>query len=235
MATIGGYNVVTDGLVLSLDAANRRSYVSGSSVWNDLSGNRNSGSLVNGPTFDSANGGSIVFDGANDSVNCGTSNDLKFLNTGSYTIEVVIKQAVTQSGFPIFVSNDPITPTRDGLSLIITSTSIQVERWVGATGEGGGSISRVNNPDLGIGVPIHVAATYNGSQGLLYANNRLGTPQTSTLAFNTVSSPFSIGSRGLGTGNYFNGSVYLCRVYNRALSAAEIAQNYNATKARFGL
>ena len=66
MATIGGSNIVTNGLVLALDAANRRSYISGSFVWNDISGNRNSGSLINGPTFDSANGGSIVFDGTND-------------------------------------------------------------------------------------------------------------------------------------------------------------------------
>ena len=60
--------IVTNGLVLALDAGNTLSYVSGSTTWRDLSGNNNSGSLVNGPTFNSVNGGSIVFDGSNDYV-----------------------------------------------------------------------------------------------------------------------------------------------------------------------
>jgi hypothetical protein len=58
-------NIITDGLVLYLDAANTKSYVSGSTAWNDLVGTNN-GTLVNGPTFSSANGGSIVFDGVDD-------------------------------------------------------------------------------------------------------------------------------------------------------------------------
>ena len=62
----GGGNIVTDGLVLLLDAANTKSYVSGSTIWNDLSRSGNNGSLINGPTFNSLNGGSIVFDGSND-------------------------------------------------------------------------------------------------------------------------------------------------------------------------
>ena len=67
MAGIVAPNIVTDGLVLYLDAANTKSYASGSTAWNDLVG-INNGTLVNGPTFNSANGGSIVFDGSNDYV-----------------------------------------------------------------------------------------------------------------------------------------------------------------------
>jgi hypothetical protein len=66
-------NIVTDGLVLYLDAANTKSYVSGSTTWNDMSGFSNNGTLVNGPTFNSANGGSIVFDGVNDYVDCNST------------------------------------------------------------------------------------------------------------------------------------------------------------------
>jgi hypothetical protein len=77
MGVSGGPYIVRDSsLVLELDAADRNSYVSGSTTWFDLSGNSNSGSLVNGPTFDSANGGSIVFDGTNDFVNLGTPSTL---------------------------------------------------------------------------------------------------------------------------------------------------------------
>ena len=66
MPTSSGPKIVRDGLVLSLNAADRNSYVSGSTTWFDLSGNNNSGSLTNGPTFNSANGGSLSFDGTND-------------------------------------------------------------------------------------------------------------------------------------------------------------------------
>jgi hypothetical protein len=58
--------IVTDGLVLYLDAANPKSYPGTGTAWNDISRGGNNGTLVNGPTFDSTNGGSIVFDGVND-------------------------------------------------------------------------------------------------------------------------------------------------------------------------
>jgi hypothetical protein len=76
MAFYRGPKIVTNGLVLALDAANTKSYVSGSTTWRDLSGNNNSGSLVNGPTFNNANGGSIVFDGTNDYVDVSNSTSL---------------------------------------------------------------------------------------------------------------------------------------------------------------
>ena len=68
MSTLNGGpgNIVTNGLVLYLDAANYLSYTSGSTTWRDLSSSNNSGTLTNGPTFSSANGGSIVFDGVDD-------------------------------------------------------------------------------------------------------------------------------------------------------------------------
>ena len=63
-----GPNIITDGLVLALDAANSRSYPGTGTTWSDLSGNGNSGTLTNGPTFNSGNGGSIVFDGVDDNI-----------------------------------------------------------------------------------------------------------------------------------------------------------------------
>jgi hypothetical protein len=65
--------IVTSGLVLALDAADKNSYPGSGTTWTDLSGNGNNGTLVNGPTFSSANGGSIVFDGVDDYVTCGTN------------------------------------------------------------------------------------------------------------------------------------------------------------------
>jgi len=66
MGITRGPNIVTDGLVFAVDAANPSSYVSGSTIWKDQTVNQNDGTLTNGPTFDSGNGGSIVFDGVDD-------------------------------------------------------------------------------------------------------------------------------------------------------------------------
>jgi hypothetical protein len=92
MSTLsGGPNIVVDGLVLYLDAANQYSYVSGSTAWNDLSRSNNNGTLINGPTFNSANGGSIVFDGIDDYVSFVSNPSL----TNQITVEVWIQLSST--------------------------------------------------------------------------------------------------------------------------------------------
>ena len=83
----GGPNIITDGLVLYLDAGNTYSYTSGSTVWNDLSRSMLSGSLVNGPTFNTGSGGSIVFDGTNDYV---LVNNLSITGNQSITVSAWI-------------------------------------------------------------------------------------------------------------------------------------------------
>ena len=60
--------IVTDGLVLCLNASDRNSYVSGSTTWNDVSGQGNNGTLTNGPTFNSSNGGTIITDAVDDTI-----------------------------------------------------------------------------------------------------------------------------------------------------------------------
>ena len=89
--------VVTDGLVLYLDAANPKSYVSGSTAWNDVSRGGNNGTLTNGPTFNSANGGSIVFDGVNDYVALGNISSLILANN-QFTISYWLRMTGTARG-----------------------------------------------------------------------------------------------------------------------------------------
>ena len=87
-----GPNIIRDGLVLHLDAANEKSFRSGATTWFDLSGRGNNGTLTNGPTFNSANGGSIVFDGTNDHINMGNILNNVFAGTNvKYTISVWVK------------------------------------------------------------------------------------------------------------------------------------------------
>ena len=77
--------IVTDGLVFCVDAANKRSYPGVGTTWTDLTANKNNGTLTNGPTFDSANGGSIVFDGTNDYVDLGSS--LSISTSSPFSVE----------------------------------------------------------------------------------------------------------------------------------------------------
>ncbi len=68
MAGSSGPDLITNGLVLALDAADKNSYLGSGTSWYDLSGNGNTGALTNSPTFNSSNGGSIAFDGTNQCV-----------------------------------------------------------------------------------------------------------------------------------------------------------------------
>jgi hypothetical protein len=90
-----GPNIVTDSLVFAVDAANPSSYVSGSTTWKDQTINQNNGTLTNGPTFDSGNQGSVVFDGSNDYVDYGTPT---WLGTGP--IITLYLQTTNRSSIP---------------------------------------------------------------------------------------------------------------------------------------
>jgi hypothetical protein len=220
--------IVTQGLVLDLDAAKRDSYVGTGTAWNDISGNRNNGTLTNGPTFNSGNGGSIVFDGSNDYVNCGNILNLGFNDT---TLCAWIKTTSNQNyagiiGKPFFGSKigrySLHTRLNGALGLIIqpgsnievTSTTglINTGNWVFVTGV----INRIN------GVTIYI----NGVQ--------VGTTDgdSSLINFNTTDT-FNVGFYNSNPSGYFNGSISQTAIYNRALSATEVLQNYNATKGRY--
>ena len=108
MSTLsGGPNIVTNGLVLSLDAANPKSYVSGSTTWNDISRGGNNGTLINGPTFNSANGGSIVFDGVNDFISLSGPYSL----TKNYTLRFIFKTNTISATTAYFQMINSLSPT----------------------------------------------------------------------------------------------------------------------------
>ena len=207
--------IVTDGLVLYLDAANPYSYVSGSTAWTDISRGGNNGTLINGPTFSSANNGSIVFDGTNDYVNCGN------LSLGStVTLNIWFKQTTTTNnkglialgnthfylgGPPLSItvfSGSPLFVYGPGLTLPSSSTI-----WTMAT------------------------CVIDSSNISLFLNGGSKITGTNTLQ---TSGNVRLGSYP-GGANPFNGNIGLAQIYNRALTDAEVLQNYNATKGRFGL
>lgn len=232
MSTLsGGPNAVVDGLVLWLDAANPKSYISGSTTWNDISKSGINGTLTNGPTFNSANGGSIVFDGTNDFINCGTSDTTSF--PGNFTVNfwarpfgsalpfggtVISKrnsgtfQSNYQIGFSIsrsFTFSMNGTPFAD--IAFVTGSSVLNNNWYNITCIKSSSIIQIYYNTI----LQNSSAAQTGNSALTNTILRLGQNHDLNAAF--------------------SGSLSSVQLYNRALSQQEVLQNYNAVKSRFGL
>jgi hypothetical protein len=237
MAFGNGPRIVTSGLVLSLDAADRNSYPGSGTIWNDMSGNNNSGSLTNGPTFSSANGGAIVFDGTNDYVTLGNQSVLGFTN-GIFSVEawVYIPNSWTAgTQYPNLISKGATAGwDTDGWSLFLFRDYPSAGQYSWGCGMRNTAttniITRNNCPS---NIWLNVIMTLNGSLIILYENGGQVTSLTQTI--NPASNSTSVYIGADASSQYFTGRVASCKIYNRTLSASEIQQNYNAQKSRFGL
>jgi len=237
-ATDSNNKIVTSGLFLNLDASQLRSYPGSGTTWTDLSGNNNNGTLTNGPTFSAGNGGSIVFDGTNDYVYKSL-----FPNsiTTTLTFDVWVKFNDTGSpGRYIMSLGRDIGPSSGGLALLAYGfASASSGQILFEFGSGYGRVSSGIVPTTGIW--YNLVVTTDGTNTRFYVNSILANTASQTTGA-VVSLP------GLSVGSYlssatpptpgtyfFNGNVGSVKIYNRALTATEVLQNYNVQKARFGL
>lgn len=221
--------IVTDGLVLCLDAANPKSYPGSGITWGDLSGLGNTGTLTNGPTYNSANAGSIVLDGTDDYINAVTATSLSINSaTTPFTIGVWFKTTVATERY-LFDNYNGGTD----ISLRIDGGKFEVYMH----GSASGTINAVQfGSGYNNGLWHNFTLTWNGSNTInAYADgSNIGShTQTITGSFES-NAPFRIGARPIST-NYFSGSIAQVSVYSRALSASEVLQNYNSLRGRFGL
>jgi len=238
-------SIVTNGLVLALDAGNTKSYTSGSTTWRDLSGNNNSGSLVNGPTFNSANGGSIVFD-ENLSQYSLTNDILQYTPTQSFTMNVVFYLSSIAGDNTITRNTTIFGRGATANSVGIGAQKSQTNTYALAVGS-----RAINNLTTTYTITLNqiynVAFIYDGASQLsvtanqyFYLNGVLISTQdiTSGLGgtFDTAGYASFI-NRAVPQGNasYGSGGVFISTIYNKALTQQEVTQNYNATKTRFGL
>lgn len=205
--------IVTNELVLCLDAANPKSYPGSGTTWTDLSGRGNNGTLTNGPTYSSTNGGSIVFDGTND---YGTSS---FATTSG--------QAVTYCGW--LYSTETVATYRNfvdsgsTLPMIWWNTSGQIEFDTGGN---------YTTPAVYRNQWVYVALSKpSGSSSASYYVN--GVLVGSGSAYTTPALTPSWFNRG--GGQTWKGNCSVIQAYNRALTAAEIQQNFNAFRGRYGI
>jgi len=232
--------IVTNGLVLHLDAANQKSYVSGSTTWNDLSGNGNNGTLTNGPTFSSENGGSIVFDGSNDYASF-TSNCYN-VNLNGTINELTINTWVYWNSFPTNNIDEIVSWWESG-------NQVYADGFLGVTctSNGGGTnvnpMIRFGDAWANTGASFtastdvnrwwNITAVKTGNNAYIYKNSTLSATKGSGMSWG-FNNNLAIG-RQHSAGEYINAKIATIQLYNRALSSSEILQNYNGQKSRFNL
>lgn len=231
-------SIVTNGLVLNLDGGNINSYpgLNGNgNTWFDLSGNGNNGTLVNGVGFNSNNGGALSFDGFNDYISIGTPSVLNGLqlplticgwanlssSSGSRTIYGVYKNVL------------------GGQLYSLLRVDSGVLKYYTSNSGGGFQAQGTLSPSLNSWnfYAVTVSGTLSSPTVNIYLNTSSQTFSYGALtASPDLAVDFRIGANQANpTTEAWSGSIGQVSVYNRALSASEIQQNYNATKTRFGL
>jgi hypothetical protein len=239
----------TNGLVLNLDAGNANSYPGTGTTWFDLASGNN-GTLVNGPTYDINNGGSILFDGVNDYV---IVSDTPFRFSNKFTISIWFYWD------GIDKTNKAILGKRSGPGGNYAQYAIGINNGdvqYGGTGKVLFFYARVDG-SVGGNDPLDVIMTYTlpSTPGIynvsvtmdsniqkLYINGVLVTSSAKNLVgktYNISGREFLIGANrddaGTGALAHFNGKIYSVSVYGRTLIDTEVLQNFNSTRGRFGL
>jgi hypothetical protein len=222
MGIARGPKIVTSGLLLALDAADKLSYPGSGTIWRNLASNNFNCTLTNGPTFSGANMGSIVYDGVDDTVTC----NLVTSDANNVTMEAWFK-ATTLPGDRGLILNGNGGSNGYGLQFGACGTA-------GTTLYvffGGVSCNVVSYGTLVTNTwyqAVYTRTTSPGISNILYINGI-------SRSTNTSSNPNAPAGSTLIGHSAFNGNISIARIYNRALTATEVLQNYNATKNRYGL
>jgi hypothetical protein len=230
MGTSYNPKIITNGLILNLDAANRKSYPTTGTDWTDLTKNKKNGTLTNGVTYSSSNGGSLVFSSASSQyvsitgpISTATSNismSAWFRTTNTTLSQMIFYNGsdLNGNGYGFSINNESTSNGRirmlyGNVAWIDTAYTVSANIWYYGTMN---IMSDGSNEFYINGVKV-----YTGISQTRY---------TPTLRADLGRNDFS----GTYT-RFLNGNIALAQFYNRVLIASEILQNYNATKGRFGL
>lgn len=226
---VHGAGIVRNGLVLHLDAANKKSYPgSGTSVI-DISSTGNNGTLLNGVAYSTNNNGYFSFDGTNDTIDCGPATQIgssltgltvsAWINTNSASSQCILENGTTYTTntFYLFQENQSYFTFEvygGAYDVVYANYVYQLNTWYNLVGvwSSGSPVDMYTN-----------GVVTNGTRG--------GSTRTTLINGNTN---LFVGTRA-GTQYPFSGNIGDVKIYNRALSAAEIQQNFNATRGRYGI
>ena len=203
---------------MALDAANIKSYPGSGTTWDDLSFYNNDGTLAGGPNYTSTSSGSIVFDGSNDNVSIGT-NGFSF-GSSPGTLSAWAK-----------------TRDRNSTRTIVSygNAATNQARFLGIGQNNfyfSGYGSSISASGLSYDTWFNLVGVYDGTDASMYINGALVAGPTDRSSWNTVANNAGVGKNVSGN-EYWTGNISQVQIYNRALSAAEIQQNYNAIKGRY--
>ena len=222
-------NIVTSGLTMLLDAGFTPSYPLSGTSWTDLSFSGNNGTLINGPTFNSSNGGSIVFDGTNDYVNLSDSDN--WFYTGNFTIEFWYYFNSVPDSLGQFFYNQRVNGD-NYFFIFAMNTKWEFDSYIG--GVQGPKITYPTTHNTGTWNCISLTRIENNFS--LYLNSTLVGSQTNSSNLINLNAPLEFGRWSGGPSRYINASVSSLKIYKgRGLTTTEIQQNFNAQKSRFGL
>jgi hypothetical protein len=215
-------DIIRTGLVLNLDAGNAASYPGSGTVWADLSGNGNNGTLIDGVGYSGANGGYLILTGGY--VNLGDPSSLRF-GTGDWAFEC-------------FVRPNNIQQAGAAGAQLASKTFGEFEAfWYNSQfGHFIAGSSRIYSlSDWSNGIWYQIVFS---KQSGVYTFYRNAIDSGQTINSNNISAagnPWLIGARSPSGGGPLAGNIPIVRMYNRALSAAEVSQNFNALRGRYGI
>ena len=216
--------IVTDGLVLCLDAANQRSYPKSGTTWSDLK-DSNNGTMYNmsASNFDESNGGGLTFDGTDEYVQINqtlstpfsicsfvkysgpTKNYNSLINTNPHQVLLISLNRLSGGQLYVYIGNGSGWTGHPGIALGSNTMLIDQVYQVAFTSSGSGSVLYLNG--------VQVATTSHSPSGW--------------------GSYYYLGRIGVATGEYLRGTIYNAMIYNKSLTADEVRQNYEATVGRY--
>ena len=231
VTSVGGYTIHTFATVGSATftplVATNNSAISGLS---DLSGRGNFGTSVNGPTYSSSNSGSIVFDGTNDNIQLGNTSNIVSASQSQITVNAWVKTNVVGVYKKILVNVTAGTASITGIYFSIGPSPYNT--YFGVTTSGGQN-SATYTQDISTTSYTNLCGTYDGSNIRLYLNGTLVATQALT---GTLGTGGITRISGYDNNNEtWNGNIAQVSVYNKALTATEVAQNFNALRGRFSI
>lgn len=238
MSRIHGPNIVTNGLVLHLDAPNIKSYTGSGTAWNDLSNNGNNGTLISSPTYD---GKSIIFNGTTQYVTFANTSSLQFLGNASYTLQSWV-YPTSQPGVATYKGiinrENNAGSGRDGYNLYFntstgTTTQFTSERW--GSGTFLGSAGTAIDASLSVNKWSFIVVTYDGTNLKMYRNAiQVANNVTTVGNITNTTRTFEVAARN-GVGFNIAANIPQVSVYNRALTQAEVTKNFEGTRWRYGI